>query len=77
NVQTFTGALGGLSAPAVTSGDMSNSTFTSLGSDFINSAAALGRSCDVQHNLCSNAANSGGGFAVSDCDAQNTACHAA
>lgn len=40
--------------------------------------AALGRSCDVQHNACANAANSGqlsGG--VQQCDAQNQACHAA
>ncbi|KAJ7935579.1 hypothetical protein B0H13DRAFT_2649708 [Mycena leptocephala] len=75
NVQTFTGALGGQAAPPVTAGGSKG--FVVDGSEFINEAGALGRSCDVQHNLCANAANSGGGFSVSDCDAQNNACHAA
>ncbi|KAF7365278.1 hypothetical protein MVEN_00399600 [Mycena venus] len=75
NVQTFTGALGGLAAPPVTAGGSKG--FVVDGSEFINEAGALGRSCDVQHNLCANAANSGGGFSVSDCDTQNNACHAA
>lgn len=74
NVQTFTGALGGISAPAVTSGGKG---FIVDGSEFIEQAGALGRSCDEQHNLCANAANSGAGFAVGDCDTQNNACHAA
>lgn len=40
--------------------------------------AALGRSCDVQHNACANAANSGAISAdVQQCDEQNTQCHAA
>jgi hypothetical protein len=48
------------------------------GSDFINVGAALGRSCDVQHNKCANAANSkqGGVTSVSQCDQQNAACRA-
>ncbi|KAJ7626674.1 hypothetical protein DFH06DRAFT_1273081 [Mycena polygramma] len=74
NVQTFTGALGGQAAPPVTPGGKG---FVVDGSEFINEAGALGRSCDVQHNLCANAANSGGAFSVGDCDTQNTACHAA
>ncbi|KIP10245.1 hypothetical protein PHLGIDRAFT_18385 [Phlebiopsis gigantea 11061_1 CR5-6] len=75
NLQTFTGALGGKSAPAVTAGGRG---FLVAGSDsFLNVGAALGRSCDIQHNQCSNAANSGGGFAVGDCDTQNNSCHAA
>jgi hypothetical protein len=74
NIQTFTGALGGLSAPPVTAGGKG---FVVDGSEFLQQAAALGRSCDVQHNLCANAANSGGAFSVGDCDTQNNACHAA
>lgn len=74
NLQTFTGSLGGL-PPAVTKGGKG---FVTGNSDFLNLAAALGRSCDVQHNACANAANSGAGsFRVADCDAQNTACKAA
>jgi len=74
NLQTFTGALGG-APPAVTAGGKG---FVTDGSDFVNLAAALGRSCDVQHNTCANAANSGAGsFKVSDCDTQDTACKAA
>ncbi|KAJ7505384.1 hypothetical protein B0H11DRAFT_1708620, partial [Mycena galericulata] len=74
NLQTFTQALGGQVAPPVTAGGSKG--FVTDNSDFVNLAAALGRSCDVQHNLCANAANSGGGFTVSACDAQDTACHA-
>ncbi|KAI5829242.1 hypothetical protein K523DRAFT_41861 [Schizophyllum commune Tattone D] len=74
NLQTFTGDLGG-AAPAVTTGGRG---FQVEGNDdFLNAAAALGRSCDVQHNKCANAANSGGGFSVGDCDQQNTECRAA
>jgi hypothetical protein len=39
---------------------------------FLNESAAVQRSCDVQKNRCANAANSGGGFAVSDCEAQQS-----
>ncbi|KAJ7459797.1 hypothetical protein FB451DRAFT_1045721 [Mycena latifolia] len=74
NVQTFTGALGGISAPPV---EVGGKGFIVDGEPFLNSAAALGRSCDVQHNQCANKANSGGGFSAGDCDTQNNACHAA
>lgn len=75
NLQTFTGALGG-AAPAVTAGGRG---FVVQGSDdFLNVGAALTRSCDIQHNACANAANSGSaGVSVSDCDAQSTQCKAA
>lgn len=52
--------------------------FSVNGDSFVGIKAALGRSCDVQHNACATAANSGaidGG--VSQCDQQNTECHAA
>lgn len=76
NLQKFTGALGGVSAPPVTATGTGGRDFVVTNNDsFVNLAAALGRSCDVQHNQCANAANSGGSFAVSDCDNQNNQCH--
>ncbi|KAJ0383018.1 hypothetical protein COL922a_011359 [Colletotrichum nupharicola] len=76
NVQTFTGSLGGAPPPVIqTSGTR---PFSVNGDTFVGKNAALGRSCDVQHNACANAANSGkltGG--VQQCEDQNTQCHAA
>ncbi|POS79594.1 hypothetical protein DHEL01_v202017 [Diaporthe helianthi] len=76
NVQAFTGTLGGAPPPVVSSaGDR---PFSVNGDTFVGSGAALGRSCDVQHNACAKAANSGqlsGG--VQQCDQQNQECHAA
>ncbi|EPE10702.1 hypothetical protein F503_05797 [Ophiostoma piceae UAMH 11346] len=75
NVQLFTGTLGG-PAPPVVSGT-GNRPFTVNGNTFVGSGAAIGRSCDIQHNACANAANSGaitGG--VSQCDAQGSECRA-
>lgn len=70
-------AVGGSAPPPVTAGGKG---FETDNSDFVNLAAALGRSCDVQHNACANAANSAAGRAsglsVSQCDAQDTACRA-
>jgi len=78
NLQTFTGNLGGISAPPVTT---SGTGFAVQGEsgNFVNLAAALGRSCDVQHNQCADAANSGqaSGVSVSECDTQDTQCKAA
>lgn len=76
NLQTFTGSLGGSLPPPVTAGGKG---FETDNSQFVNLAAALGRSCDVQHNACANAANSGkgSGLTVGQCDQQDTACKAA
>jgi len=78
NLQTFTGALGGVAAPTVTA---SGSQFQVAGNDLFNDvAAAVERSCSVQNNKCSDAANSSGnanGLTVSACNAQETACNAA
>ena len=75
NLQTFAGALGGPPPPVESSaGDR---PFSTNGATFNNLSAALGRSCDVQHNKCANAANSGqlsGGTA--QCESQNSACRA-
>lgn len=76
NVQTFTGTLGGAPPPVISSaGDR---PFSVNGDTFVNAGAALQRSCDVQHNACANAANSGklsGG--VGQCEQQNNECKAA
>ncbi|KAF9468583.1 hypothetical protein BDZ94DRAFT_1245759 [Collybia nuda] len=79
NFQQFTGALGGAVAPTVTIGGRG---FVVEGSDsFLNQAAAIGRSCDIQHNQCANIANSAVGRAqgltVGQCDQQNNQCHSA
>lgn len=74
NIMSFTGTLGG-SPPPVISGT-GKRPFSVKGDTFVGSGAALGRSCDVQHNACANAANSGqlsGGVSV--CDQQNNNCH--
>ncbi|KAH8924057.1 hypothetical protein BT69DRAFT_1218292, partial [Atractiella rhizophila] len=76
NLQTFTGNLGGLKAPPVTAGG--KGFIVENNDEFLNIGAALGRSCDVQHNQCANLANSGGqSFNVGDCDTQNNQCRAA
>ncbi|CAK7211270.1 hypothetical protein SBRCBS47491_001066 [Sporothrix bragantina] len=78
NVQTFTGALGGPPPAVISSAANADRPFSVDGSTFVNQGAALQRSCSVQHNACSTAANSGqisGG--VAQCEAQQTACEAA
>ncbi|GKT48206.1 uncharacterized protein ColSpa_08387 [Colletotrichum spaethianum] len=75
NVQTFTGDLGGLPPPVIQSSG--TRPFSVNGDTFVGKGAALGRSCDVQHNACARAANSGqlsGG--VSQCDDQDAKCRA-
>lgn len=76
NLQAFTGALGDLSAPAVTKGGRGFQVANN--SDFLNLNAALNRSCDVQKNKCADAANANrnAGFSVADCESQATACRA-
>ncbi|KAK1924616.1 hypothetical protein DB88DRAFT_486197 [Papiliotrema laurentii] len=74
NVQTFTGALNGVSAPPVTKDANSNRPFSVQGDTFVNKGAALQRSCAVQHKGCADAANSGGSASVAECDQQETQC---
>jgi hypothetical protein len=76
NVQTFTGTLGGAAPPVIFTAGAAR-PFAVDGTTDINKAAAIQRSCSVQHNNCANAANSGklaGG--VAQCDAQLTDCNA-
>lgn len=74
NVQSFTGALGGLPPPVIKSSG--SRPFSVKGDTFVNSGAALQRSCSIQHNACADAANSGrlaGG--VGQCDTQEKECN--
>ncbi|KAJ7170709.1 hypothetical protein C8R43DRAFT_944580 [Mycena crocata] len=78
NLQTFTGNLGGVTAPAVVA---SNNQFqVESNSLFKSEKDALTRSCDVQHNQCANAANASGNkgdLTVAACGTQQSACNAA
>ncbi|KAI9176007.1 hypothetical protein H9P43_006371 [Blastocladiella emersonii ATCC 22665] len=84
NVQTFTGALFGKPAPPVNfvSGARPFEVRVNgqLNGDFLNAAAALGRSCDVQKNQCADEVNrqrAGRSASVGQCDQQNAQCKAA
>ncbi|TRM65095.1 hypothetical protein BD626DRAFT_240688 [Schizophyllum amplum] len=78
NLQTFTGSLGDVTAPAVTA--TGDGKFSVEGNSvFNNEQNALIRSCDVQHNKCANAANSSGNsgdLTVEACGTQQTDCNA-
>lgn len=73
NLQTFTGALGGVTATPVTnSGDVKR-PFAVKGDTFVNIAAAFQRSCDQQFNACANKANGGdASLSVSACSDQQS-----
>ncbi|KAJ7756463.1 hypothetical protein DFH07DRAFT_820661 [Mycena maculata] len=78
NLQTFTGNLGGIGAPAVVA---SGKQFQVENNDVFNTKEqALGRSCDVQQNACADAANASGNkgdFTVAACGTQQDACNSA
>ncbi|KAF8908899.1 hypothetical protein CPB84DRAFT_1843261 [Gymnopilus junonius] len=79
NLQKFAGACGA-AAPPVTAGGR-GFVVTGESDSFLNLSAAVGRSCDVQHNQCANIANSAAGrssgLTVGQCDQQDTQCRAA
>jgi hypothetical protein len=79
NLQTFTGALGGIPPIPVTNSGDAKRPFAVDGTTDVNLGAALQRSCSVQHNSCANAANANknAGFSVSDCEQQENQCNAA
>lgn len=71
NLQTFTGALGGIEATPIEDSGIANRPFQVKEDTFVNIGAALQRSCDQQFNACANAANGGDEtLSVSDCSAQ-------
>ncbi|TGO61193.1 hypothetical protein BCON_0029g00340 [Botryotinia convoluta] len=71
-----TSALGGIAAPPVTNSGDSARPFSVNGNTFVNEAAALQRSCDIQFNACADAFNGGNanGFSISDCQTQENSC---
>lgn len=71
NLQTFTGALGGIEATPVEDSGNPDRPFQVKGDTFVNIGAALQRSCDQQFNACANAANGGDEtLSVSACSTQ-------
>jgi len=79
-LQTFTEALGGVSAPAVTASSDGKFQVAGVSSEFNTAQSAVQRSCDVQNNDCANAANASknqNGFTVAACTAQQQKCSAA
>jgi hypothetical protein len=71
NLQTFTGALGGIAATPVQNSGNPDRPFQVKGDTFVNVGAALARSCDQQFNACSNAANGGDAtLSTAQCSAQ-------
>ncbi|KAF2642719.1 hypothetical protein P280DRAFT_272493 [Massarina eburnea CBS 473.64] len=78
NSQTFTGALGGVSATPVLDSGNADRPFAVKGDTFVNVAAALQRSCDQQNNACMNLVNGGqADFEGADCQDQKQQCDAA
>ncbi|KAF9871546.1 hypothetical protein CkaCkLH20_10957 [Colletotrichum karsti] len=78
NLQTFTGALGGVQASAITKSNNPDRPFEVDGDTFPDFSTAAGRACDNQKNKCSQAANNGPAkFDVSKCDEQATECKSA
>lgn len=75
DVNAFTGSVGSPPIPVISSA--AERPFSVNGDTFLNIGAAVQRACDVQKNKCANAANSGEGGSVSDCDAQQQECTAA
>lgn len=59
NLQTFTGALGGITATPIEDSNNADRPFQVKGDTFVNIAAAVQRSCDQQFNACADAANGG------------------
>lgn len=71
DLQTFTGALGGIAATPVTDSGNPDRPFEVKGDTFVNIGAALTRSCDQQFNACANAANGGDAtLSVPQCSTQ-------
>ncbi|THV47229.1 hypothetical protein BGAL_0326g00080 [Botrytis galanthina] len=71
-----TSALGGIAAPPITNSGDSARPFSVNGNTFVNEAAALQRSCDIQFNACADAFNGGkaDGFSIGDCQTQENTC---
>ncbi|KAH7316488.1 hypothetical protein B0I35DRAFT_409681 [Stachybotrys elegans] len=78
NLQPFTGALGGVTASAITNSGNTDRPFEVDGDTFPDFPTAANRACDNQKNACAELANNGGGnFEVGQCDEQSNQCKAA
>ncbi|KAK3310274.1 uncharacterized protein B0T15DRAFT_31637 [Chaetomium strumarium] len=78
NLQAFTGALGGATAPSITNSNDPQRPFEVDGDTFTDYESAANRACDNQKNVCADMANNGtGSFKVGDCDRQNESCKSA
>jgi len=69
------GTLGGAAPPILNSG-MKDRPFSVNGNTFVNTAAAVQRSCDIQFNNCADAVNGGrlAGKTLNDCNTQKSTC---
>jgi transcription initiation factor TFIID subunit 15 len=69
------GTLGG-AAPQVLNSGMKDRPFSVNGNTFVNTAAAVQRSCDIQFNKCADAVNGGrlAGKTLNDCNTQKSTC---
>lgn len=71
NAQTFTGAIGGITATPILDSGNADRPFSVKGDTFVNLGAALQRSCDQQFNACMNLFNGGDkSIAAADCQTQ-------
>ncbi|KAK0723833.1 hypothetical protein B0T21DRAFT_372565 [Apiosordaria backusii] len=81
NLQVFTSALGGATAPAITNSGDPDRPFAVDGDTFPDFETASNRACDNQKNACAKIANEGGQregeLTVGECDRQMEQCKSA
>ncbi|KAK4181792.1 hypothetical protein QBC36DRAFT_40968 [Triangularia setosa] len=81
NLQVFTSALGGATAPAITNSGDPDRPFAVEGDTFPDFETASNRACDNQKNACAKVANEGGQregeLTVGECDGQMEQCKSA
>ncbi|MCJ1392099.1 hypothetical protein MMC18_004966 [Xylographa bjoerkii] len=74
-LSVFTGALGGIPVPAITSSGNPSFPFLVAGTPVATFAKAAQYSCDIQHDDCAKAVREGAlTFGVGDCSLQNVVC---
>ncbi|KAF4124777.1 hypothetical protein GMORB2_5443 [Geosmithia morbida] len=77
NLQSFDGAMGGVSADAITFSGDTERPYQVNGDTFPDYSTAANRACDNQKNGCADMANDAQAdvdFEVSDCDQQRERC---
>ncbi|MCJ1281238.1 hypothetical protein MMC26_000556 [Xylographa opegraphella] len=74
-LSVFTGALGDIPVPAITSSGNPSFPFLVADTPVATFAKAAQYSCDIQHEACAAAVRAGAlTFAIGDCGRQNVAC---